>query len=73
MMMYMHGGDWRMIKQALEKVGAPTTARQAGLDAEQVISALVSAHEIRPERYTILDTGLNRMAAVRAAEITGVI
>ena len=73
MMMYMHGGDWRMIKQALEKVGAPTTARQAGLDAEQVIAALVSAHEIRPERYTILDTGLNRMAAVRAAEITGVI
>lgn len=73
MMMYMHGGDWRMIKQALEKVGAPTTARQAGLDAELVVSALVSAHEIRPERYTILDTGLNRMAAVRAAEITGVI
>lgn len=73
MMMYLHGGDWRMIKTALAMVGAPTTAAEAGLDAESVISALVSAHEIRPERYTILDTGLNRMAAAKAAEATGVI
>ncbi len=73
MMMYLHGGDWRMIKQALSQVGAPTTAAEAGLKAEEVIEALVSAHEIRPERYTILDTGLNRMAAIRAAQTTGVI
>jgi glycerol-1-phosphate dehydrogenase [NAD(P)+] len=73
MMMYLHGGDWKMIKRALMLVGAPTTAAEAGLEAENVIEALTNAHEIRPERYTILDTGLNRIAAVRAAEVTGII
>jgi glycerol-1-phosphate dehydrogenase [NAD(P)+] len=73
MMMYLHGGDWEMIRSALDQVGAPTTAAQIGLDAEQVIEALISAHKIRPERYTILDTGLNSKAAARAAEATGII
>ena len=73
MMMYLHGKDWRMIKEALAQVGAPTSAHQIGLDAETVVEALVNAHKIRPERYTILDSGLNRMAASRAAEATGVI
>jgi len=72
-MMYLHGKDWRMIKEALEQVGAPTTADQIGLDGETVVEALVNAHKIRPERYTILDSGLNRVAASRAAEATGVI
>ena len=73
MMMYLHGGNWKMIKKALETVGAPTCAADIGLDPEIVISALIGAHEIRPERYTILDSGLNRMAAARAAEATGII
>ncbi|MDD1739527.1 MAG: NAD(P)-dependent glycerol-1-phosphate dehydrogenase, partial [Methanothrix sp.] len=72
-MMYLHGGDWRMIRSALETVGAPTSASQLGLEPETVVSALVRAHEIRPERYTILDSGLNQMAASRAAEATGII
>lgn len=73
MMMYLHGGNWKMIKKALQTVGAPTCAADIGLDSEIVISALIGAHEIRPERYTILDSGLNRMAAARAAEATGII
>ena len=73
MMMYLHGKDWKMIKEALAKVGAPTSADQIGLDAETVLEALVNAHKVRPERYTILDNGMNRMAAARAAEATGVI
>jgi glycerol-1-phosphate dehydrogenase [NAD(P)+] len=73
MMMYLHGGDWKMIKEALALVGAPTTAAEANLDADSVISALINAREIRPERYTILDSGLNEMAATRAAEETGII
>lgn len=72
-MMYLHGGDWRMICTALDHVGAPTSAAQAGLERETVLEALVEAHKIRPERYTILDAGLNRMAAARAAEATGII
>ena len=73
MMMYLHGKDWKMIRGALAQVGAPTSADQIGLDAETVVEALVNAHRIRPERYTILDSGLNRDAAARAAEATGVI
>jgi glycerol-1-phosphate dehydrogenase [NAD(P)+] len=71
--MYLHGGDWKMIKRALALVGAPISAAEADLDADSVISALVSAREIRPERYTILDSGLNKMAATKAAEATGII
>lgn len=72
-MMYLHGGDWEMIQKALIYVGAPTTARELGLDPDIVVEALVNAHKIRPERYTILDTGLNRKAAERAAEATRII
>ncbi len=73
-MMYLHGGDWRKIKEALEKVGAPTTARGLDLSEEDVIEALVRAPEIRPERYTILgNKRMNRKAAESAARETGVI
>lgn len=72
-MMYLHGGDWEMIRNALDHVGAPTSALQAGLEPEVVIEALLSAHKIRPERYTILDIGLTRKAAEHAAEATGII
>ena len=38
------------------------------------MQALVGAHRIRPERYTILgDNGLTREAAERLATVTGVI
>lgn len=72
-MMYLHGGDWRMIRRALEQVGAPTTAESLGIEGELVVEALVNAHRIRPERYTILDTGLTSLAAARAAEVTEII
>jgi glycerol-1-phosphate dehydrogenase [NAD(P)+] len=72
-MMYLHGGDWRSIRDALQQTGAPITAAQLGIDEDTVITALVSAHKIRPERYTILGAGLARDAAVRAVEATRVI
>ncbi len=73
-MKYLQGGDWRRIKNALEAVGAPSTARGLEISEEEVIEALMHAPEIRPERYTILgNKRLNREAAVEAAEETGVI
>lgn len=73
-MMYLHGGDWKRIKNALEKVGAPTTARGLDLTEEEVIEALIRAPEIRPERYTILgNRRMNRDAAEEAAKETGII
>jgi glycerol-1-phosphate dehydrogenase [NAD(P)+] len=73
MMMYLHGGDWRRLKNALLTIGAPTTARELGVSPEEVVRALMTAHTLRPERYTILgDNGLTREAAERLAATTGV-
>jgi glycerol-1-phosphate dehydrogenase [NAD(P)+] len=74
MMMYLHGGDWEEVRKALRTIGAPITARELGVTHEEVVEALVAAHAIRPERYTILgDNGLTREAAERLAGVTGVI
>jgi len=73
-MMYLHGGDWKRIKYALETVGAPTTARGLDLTEEEVIEALIHAPEIRPERYTILgNRRMKRDAAEEALKETGII
>ncbi len=73
-MMYLHGGDWKQIKSALQTVGAPTTARGLDQEEEDILEALVRAPEIRPERYTILgNKRMNRKAAESAARETGVI
>ena len=73
MMMYLHGGDWMRIREALTKIGAPTSAKELGVSKEQVIEALVTAHQIRKDRFTILGMGLTREAAERIATITRVI
>jgi glycerol-1-phosphate dehydrogenase [NAD(P)+] len=74
MMMYLHGGDWQKIRDALKQVGAPTTAKELGVSKKQIIEALMTAHEVRPERYTILgDKGLTQEAATQLAKRTGVV
>lgn len=74
MMMNLHGGDWKFIKNALESMKAPTTCYDIGIDPEDIIDALTMAHTIRPERYTILgDRGLSREAAYQLAIKTGII
>lgn len=69
MVMYLHGGDWRAIKAALRAIGAPTTPRDVGIDDETAVEALLAARTIRPERFTILDTGLSRESAVRLVKM----
>ena len=74
MMMYLHGGDWKAIKDALEAVQAPTKASDIGIADEDIIEALLMAHKIRPERYTILgDNGISKEAAYELAQKTEVI
>lgn len=74
MMMYLHGGDWRYIRQTLQKVKAPTTAKELGIKEEYIVEALTIAHTIRKERYTILgDRGLTEESAEALARNTGVI
>ena len=74
MMMYLHGGDWKMIRNALKLAGAPVTAEELGIPDTTILEALIKAHTIRPERYTILgDKGLTPEAAEKVATVTGVI
>lgn len=73
MMMYLHGGDWKKIQSALIQIGAPTTAAEMGISEDEIIEALLQAHKIRPERYTILGSGLTPAAAEKMAVVTQVI
>lgn len=71
---YLHGANWQLIKGFLQKIGAPTTAKELGIEPEYILKALTMAHSIRPERYTILgESGLTKDAALRVATITGVV
>jgi glycerol-1-phosphate dehydrogenase [NAD(P)+] len=72
---YLHSGEkgrWRNIRDALERIDAPTTARELGVDDEVVIEALTTAHTIR-DRYTILGDGMSEDAAREVARVTGVV
>ncbi|MGB9630893.1 MAG: NAD(P)-dependent glycerol-1-phosphate dehydrogenase, partial [Candidatus Methanodesulfokora sp.] len=60
-------------RNKLIEAEAPVKASDAGIDREDVISALTIAHKIR-NRYTILgESGLTRSAAEKLARNTGVI
>ncbi len=73
MMMYLHGGPWEKIRDALRDIGAPTTAKELGLEDKLIIKALSIAHTIR-DRFTILsENGLTPNAAEKLAKITRVI
>lgn len=74
MMASLHGMKWSVIRDTLNKVGAPVTAEEVGIDAEHVVEALVKAPKIRPERYTILnEKPLTSQSARELAKSTGVI
>lgn len=74
LMMYLHGGDWKFIRDTLKTIKAPVTAYEMGIEPEYIIEALTIAHTIRKERYTILgDRGLTMEAAEELATVTGII
>jgi glycerol-1-phosphate dehydrogenase [NAD(P)+] len=70
----LQGLDWKMIKRTLTIVGAPTTARELGIEPQYIIKALVQAGEIYPERYTILNEKvLAETSARELARTTGIL
>jgi glycerol-1-phosphate dehydrogenase [NAD(P)+] len=73
LMAYLQGEDWQIIREALHTIGCPTNAKGLGIQEEYIIKALVTAHRIRPERYTVLGGGLSKRAAERLARATEVI
>ncbi len=74
MMLYLYGDPaWRKVKRIMKKIGLPTTAKELGVSAETIVKALLIAHKIRPERYTILgENGLTEEAAWRLIRETGI-
>ncbi|MEZ3115699.1 NAD(P)-dependent glycerol-1-phosphate dehydrogenase [Halobaculum sp. MBLA0147] len=75
MIEYLHTGEdggWRLIRDALDQIGAPTTAAELGIEPDVILEALATAHEIR-DRYTILGDGMSPAAVERVAQTTGVI
>lgn len=73
LMMNLHGGDWKAIRDALVKLGAPVTAKELGISKTKIIEALTTCHTLRPERYTILgESGLTKEAAMKVCKQTGV-
>jgi len=74
LMAKLHGEDWKKIAKTLKDVGAPTTAKQIGLEADLIIKALTMAQGLRPERYTILkEVKMTEKKAMNLAKITKVI
>jgi glycerol-1-phosphate dehydrogenase [NAD(P)+] len=71
--MALHGGDWMRIRNALDTIGAPVTAKGLNIKAEELIEAMTTAHTIS-DRYTILgESGLTELAAERIATMTKVL
>ena len=74
MMAKLQGQDWKRIIKTLKEVGAPTTAKQIGLNEDQIVDALMIAQELRPERYTILkEIEMTEQKATNLAKSTKVI
>jgi len=74
MMAYLHGTNWKRIRDVLRKLGAPTNAKELGVERKDVLNALELAASLRPERFTILNKlSLNRDAYEHLAKVTEVI
>ncbi|MEM3609075.1 MAG: NAD(P)-dependent glycerol-1-phosphate dehydrogenase, partial [Candidatus Bathyarchaeia archaeon] len=74
MMAYLHKMNWKRIRDALKRLGAPTNADELKMDKEDIVKALFLAQSIRPERYTILNKlNLSVEACRKIAEATEVI
>ncbi|HNX17720.1 MAG TPA: NAD(P)-dependent glycerol-1-phosphate dehydrogenase [Methanoregula sp.] len=67
--MYLHGGDWRGIRESLKTIGAPVTPEDVGISDEIAVEALMMAKTIRPERFTIFDMGITRDSAEKLVQM----
>lgn len=69
---YMQGNDWHKIRDGLKNIGAPTTAKELGIDKDMIIEAMVKAKTVR-NRYTILNQKpLDKETALQVCITTGV-
>ncbi len=72
--MFLHKGDWKLIRKTLKTIGAPTTAIELKLPKTILLEALLKAPDIRPDRYTIFnEIKLDRSKAERILKETAII
>ncbi len=70
----LQGQDWKKITRMLKNVGAPTIAKEIGLEPRILAKALTMAQSLRPERYTILSqVKMTEEKAIALAKSTGVL
>ena len=70
----LQGQNWKQIVKTLKNSGAPTTAKEIGLEPKILAKALVMAQSLRPERYTILkEVKMTEKEALKLAKSTGVL
>ena len=70
--MFLHGGNWKKIRDTLKAVNAPINSKELGIDEQVVLNAFLNSKEIRPQRVTIIDKS-NPKQIEEAALATGVI
>lgn len=71
---YLYGANWKLIRDTLKFLGAPTTASDLGVKDEDVIKALELAATVRPDRYTILQKlNLDYETCKKVAKVTEII
>ena len=68
--MYLHGGDWKLIKDTLSYIGAPHTLAEINISKEEFLNVLMNAHMVRKNRFTILSSGLSKSASLKAINST---
>jgi glycerol-1-phosphate dehydrogenase [NAD(P)+] len=74
MMAKLQGQDWKKFAKTLRDVGAPTTAKEIGLDSKTLAKAMTIAQDMRPERYTILkEIKMTPKKAIELAKSTKVL
>ena len=71
---YLHKANWRLLRDVLRKIGAPTNSVELGIDDHYIVEALTMVHKVRPERYTVFgERGLTISQAERLAKRSKVI
>ncbi|MHA1221676.1 MAG: iron-containing alcohol dehydrogenase [Candidatus Heimdallarchaeaceae archaeon] len=71
--LYLHNANWQEHKLLLNVLGAPTTLAETTITCDEMIKALLNAHKIRKNRYTILgDSGLTLSAIEKLLIETGI-
>ncbi|MGH7859940.1 MAG: iron-containing alcohol dehydrogenase family protein [Candidatus Binatia bacterium] len=74
LMSVLRGEDWQSLRTSMRRLGAPISAREAGIRDDDVIEGLLHARETRPERYTLLDEiSLTPKTARDAAKTAGIV